>query len=130
MQEYIQEFLAQKTWAVVGASKDPEKFGNKVYQKLKKCGYTVYPINPKLAEIDGEQCFPSLKDLPVPPDVVSVIVPPSVTEQIINECAQLGISRIWMQPGAESQEALRKGQERGLKLIHNECVLVQARSYT
>lgn len=127
IQDYIEEFLAQKTWAVVGVSKDPTKFGTKVYRKLKNCGYTVYPINPKLSEIDGEPCYPSLSALPTLPEVVSVIVPPNVTEQIIDDCVQLGIKRVWMQPGAESQEALQKGREKGLKLIYDECVLVQAR---
>lgn len=127
MQEYIQDFLDQEIWAVVGVSRDSTKYGSKVYQKLKKSGYTVYPINPNLSEIDEDPCFPSLSALPVLPDVVSLIVPPRVTEQIIDECAQLGITRIWMQPGAESPEALRKGHEKSLKLIDNECVLVQAR---
>ncbi|AGA69242.1 putative CoA-binding protein [Desulfitobacterium dichloroeliminans LMG P-21439] len=126
MQNNIQECLNQEIWAVVGVSSDPAKFGHKVYKKLKRSGYTVYPINPKLSEIDGEPCYPSLSSLPTLPDVVSIIVPPSVTEKIIDECAQLGIKRVWMQPGAECQEALRKGREKGLMLVSNECVLVQA----
>ncbi|BAE83267.1 CoA-binding protein [Desulfitobacterium hafniense] len=128
MQNDIQEFLDQEIWAVVGASKDPTKFGTKVYHKLKQCGYTVYPINPKLSELDGEPCFPSLSALPVRPDVVSLIVPPQISEQIIDQCAQLGIKRVWMQPGAESDEALMKGRANQMQLIAHECVLVEARS--
>ncbi|AFM00461.1 MULTISPECIES: CoA-binding protein [Desulfitobacterium] len=127
MRKYIEEFLEQKTWAVVGVSKDPAKFGTKVYHRLKQSGYTVYPINPKLSEIDGEPCFPSLNALPVLPDVVSLIVPPHISEQIVDQCAQLGIKRIWMQPGAESDEALSKGRENHIKLITHECVLVETR---
>lgn len=124
----MQEFLQEENWAVVGVSSNPQKYGNKVYFKLKKAGYTVYAINPNLEQIDGDPCYPNLSSLPLIPDAVSVVVPPKVTEQIIDECARLGISRIWMQPGSESDTAISKGNEQELKLVYNECVLIQARS--
>ena len=127
MQGDMQEFLSQSNWAVVGVSSDPEKYGNKVYFKLKRAGYNVLAVNPKLDQIDGDPVYPSLSALPLVPDAISVVVPPKVTEQILDECAQLGIKRIWMQPGSESQKAIHKGHDLGLNLIHNQCVLIQAR---
>jgi predicted CoA-binding protein len=128
MQGDMQEFLSKKNWAVVGVSSDPTKYGNKVYFKLKKSGYNVFAINPNLNQIDGDPCYPNLSALPFLPDVISVVVPPKVTEQIIDECAKLGIQRIWMQPGSESEESIKKGEKLGLQLIHNQCVLIQARN--
>lgn len=127
MQGDMKEFLQQKIWAVVGVSNNPEKFGNKVYFQLKKVGYKVYAINPKLNEIDGDPCYPTLSSLPTVPDVINVVVPPKATEEIMDECARLGIQRVWMQPGSESDTAIQKGDQLGLKLIYNQCVLIQTR---
>ena len=123
----IAEFLSHKVWAVIGVSRNPAKYGHKVYLQLKKAGYTVYAINPGLKSIDGDPCYPSLAALPTKPDAVSVVVPPKVTEQIIKDCIDLGINRVWMQPGSESEEAIRNGEEHGIAVIHDQCVLIQTR---
>ena len=122
----ITEFLSHKIWAVVGVSNNPAKYGHKVYFQLKKAGHTVYAINPGLSSIDGDSCYPSLGALPTRPDAVSIVVPPKVTEQVIKECIELGITRVWMQPGSESEEAIRNGEEHGIAVIHDQCVLIQA----
>ncbi len=123
----ITEFLGHKIWAVVGVSSNPDKYGYKVYVQLKKAGYTVYAINPGLNSIDGDTCYPSLRALPTKPEAVSVVVPPKVTEQVIKDCIELGITRVWMQPGSESKEAIRNGEEHGIEVIHDECVLIKTR---
>ncbi|ODA38806.1 CoA-binding protein [Desulfosporosinus sp. BG] len=123
----ITELLSHKNWAVVGVSSNSEKYGYRVYIKLKKAGYSVYAINPKLESIDGDRCYPSLAALPTKPDAVSIIVPPKITEQVIKDCIELGINRIWLQPGSESEEAIRNAEAHGITLIHNQCVLIQAR---
>lgn len=123
----MQEFLKKDNWAVIGVSNNPEKYGNKVYFQLKRAGYTVFAINPNLDQIDGDPCYSSLRSLPYLPDAISVVVPPKVTEQIIDECAELGIRKIWMQPGSESETAIQKGNELGLELVFNQCVLIQTR---
>ena len=123
----ISEFLSHKVWAVVGVSKNPTKYGNKVYSQLKKAGYSVYAINPGLTSIDGDTCYPSLAALPIVPDAASIVVPPKLTEQVIIECISLGIKRVWMQPGSESEEAIRNGEEHGIAVIHDQCVLIQTR---
>jgi predicted CoA-binding protein len=123
----MQEFLTQQNWAVVGVSSDPEKYGNKVYFQLKNAGYNVYAINPKLDQIDNDPCFPALSSLPLVPDAISVVVPPKITEQLMDECTILGIQRVWMQPGSESEEAIQKGHAKGLNLVYNQCILIETR---
>lgn len=127
MQGDIREFLNQDDWAVVGVSIDPEKYGNKVYFKLKNAGYNVFAINPNIDQINGDPCYSSLSALPLVPDAVSIVVPPNVTEIVIEECAKLGIQRVWMQPGSENIKAVQKCHDNDMNLIHNQCVLIQAR---
>ena len=124
----INEFLSHKVWAVIGVSNNRTKYGYKVYAHLKEAGYSVYAINPGLKSIDGDPCYPSLAALPSKPDAVSVVVPPRVTEQVIQDCHELGIDRVWMQPGSESEAAIRNGEEHGITVIHNQCVLIQPRN--
>jgi len=126
MEELIEEFLDSKNvFAVIGVSRDPEKYGHKVYKDLKKAGYTVYPINPKAESIDGDKCYNSLRELPERPDVVDIVVPPKITERIIKECKELGIKRVWMQPGSESEEAISFCKENNIEVIHSVCVMVE-----
>ena len=123
----INEFLSQETWAVIGVSNNKTKYGYKVYDQLRKKGYSVFPINPGIESIDGDTCYPSLASLPKKPDAVSVIVPPKITEQVVKECSDLGIKRVWMQPGSESDNAIQDGEEHGITVIHNQCVLIHTR---
>ena len=106
-QKQVDEFLSQKVFAVVGASRDADKYGFKVFRSLKNGGYEVFPVNPQADSILGEKCYPSLSKLPKLPDVVSIIVPPHEGERVVEEAAQLGIKRIWFQPGAESDKLLK-----------------------
>ncbi len=123
----IEEFLKQKTYAVVGASRDPKKYGHRVYANLKRKGYRVYPVNPKADEILGDRCYPSLESLPEKPDVVDIVVPPKVTEDIVRECGRLGIERIWMQPGSESEAALELCGRYKIRVLHGICVMEESR---
>ncbi|MCD6254655.1 MAG: CoA-binding protein [Deltaproteobacteria bacterium] len=126
MEELIEKFLDSKNvFAVIGVSRDPEKYGYKVYKDLKKAGYTVYPINPKTESIDGDKCYNSLRELPERPDVVDIVVPPKITERIIKECKELGIKRVWMQPGSESEEAISFCKENDIEVVHSVCVMVE-----
>jgi len=128
MQNDIDTALSQKIWAVVGVSNDPVKYGNKVYKHLKRAGYSVFAINPGLESIDGDPCYPCLAALPTVPNAVSVVVPPKITEQVISDCIDLGINKVWMQPGSESVEAIRHGEEHGIAVIHNRCVLIHTQA--
>ena len=124
MQDLIGEFMAQKTFAVVGATDNPEKYGNQIFKNLRSRGYEVYPVNPKLKELDGIKCYSSLADIPVKVDVVDFVVPPPVTEEILKECKELELDRIWLQPGSESEAAVAFCDENNLKVVHGVCVML------
>ena len=124
----ISEFIENKNvFAVVGVSRNPEKYGHKVYKDLKEAGYKVYPINPNASRILGDKCYPNLESLPEKPDVVTIVVPPKVTEKIVEECKKLGIKKIWMQPGSESETAIQLCRDSGIKVIHGVCIMIQRR---
>lgn len=115
--------LEQKVWAVVGATQDPEKYGNKIYRKLKSTGYKVYPINPNYKDIDGDPCYKNLSSLPEIPQVINMVVAPYRGEKIINEAAQLGIKYAWFQPGSIDDELLELTKKLGIQSVQA-CVLV------
>jgi predicted CoA-binding protein len=124
MQNLIKEFMAQKKFAVVGATDNMEKYGNQVLRNLRDRGYEVYPVNPRLKEVEGMKCYASVTDLPVKVDVVDFVVPPAATETILRECLELGLDRIWLQPGSESEDAIGFCQDNNLKVVHDVCVML------
>lgn len=128
VREIIADFLAQGPYAVVGASSDRAKFGNRVLRAYQHKGWKVYPVNPREPTIEGLTAYPDLKSLPEAPRGVSIITPPAVTERIVAEAADAGARFVWMQPGAESPEAIRIARERGLMVIADgSCFLVETR---
>ena len=124
MQDLIKEFMAQKTFAVVGATDNPEKYGNQVVKNLKSRGYEVYPVNPRLKEVEGTKCYSALANIPVKVDVVDFVVPPDVAVIILHQCQELGLNRIWLQPGSESEVAIAFCHENNLKVVHSVCVML------
>jgi predicted CoA-binding protein len=127
-QPAIDAFLAGNSFAVVGASLDRVKYGYKVLRAYLASGRRAFPVNPKLDEVEGQSCYPDLVSLPEPVHGVSIITPPAVTERIVEQAAAAGLRRLWMQPGAESDRAIKRAGELGLELIHSgPCVLVALR---
>ena len=124
MQDIIVEFMAQKKFAVVGASENTEKYGNQIFKNLKDRGYEVYPVNPKMKEIEGLVSYPNLADIPVKVDVVDFVVPPVVTEEVLKQCKELGLKRIWLQPGSESEKAIAYCTNNSMKVVHSVCVMM------
>ena len=122
-ENYVQEMLEQKVWAVVGVSRDTKKYGYKIYKKLLDKGYTVYPINPNMTEIDSNKVYESLKELPEVPQVVNFVVPPRVTRQVVEEAKELGVHYLWMQPGSVDATAVKSAEEAGITVIQGQCVL-------
>jgi uncharacterized protein len=123
----MQDMLKLKTWAVVGATDNPEKFGYKIFKFMKESGYEVYPVNPGISVVMGETCYPTLADLPVLPEAVDVVVPPRVGEKVIAMCEELGIQNVWLQPGADAETVIALARGKGLKVVHNACVMVEIR---
>ncbi len=125
LSEKIAAFLSGSPHAVVGASQDRTKYGNKVVRALLRDDRRVFPVNPKERTIEGQPCFPDLASLPEPVHGISIVTPPAVTEKIIEQAAAAGIKHVWMQPGAESAVALRRAEELGLVAIGGgPCLLV------
>ncbi len=122
----VNDFLAQKTLAVVGVSRNGQKFGNTAYKELKAKGYRLFPIHPQADTIEGERCYPSLSALTEPVGGVLIVVPPAQTEQVVRDAAAAGIRRVWMQQGAESEAAVRFCQENNISAVHGECILMFA----
>ena len=124
MQELVKGFMSQKKFAVVGATDNSQKYGNQIVKNLKSRGYEVYPVKPRLKELEGLVCYTSLADIPVKVDVVDFVVPPGATEEILKQCKELGLDRIWLQPGSESETAIAFCHEHNLKVVHSVCVMM------
>lgn len=118
--------LEKKTWAVVGASENPDRYGNRIYKKLKSRGYTVYPVNPNYETIEGDRCYKDLSSLPEVPEVIDMVVAPKHAKPVIDEAAGLGIKNIWLQPGTYDDEVMKKIDENGMTGVQA-CVLVALR---
>ena len=116
--------MSQKRFAVVGATDNPQKYGNQIVKNLKSRGYEVYPVNPGLKEVEGLDCYPSLADIPSEVDVVDFVVPPGVTEKILIQCKELKLDRIWLQPGSESEAAISFCRNNNMKVVHSVCVML------
>jgi hypothetical protein len=129
----VQDFLAQKKIAVVGVSDKRETGCNLAYHKFKETGYAIYAVNPRLTTFEGAPCYPDLKSIPEKPDAVFILANPTVTEQIVQQCVDLGIEHVWMhcmmgtKPGlvagmtSVSQEAVRMCRENGIAVIPGAC---------
>lgn len=122
----VNDFLAQKTLAVVGVSRDPKAFANGAYKELKEKGYRLLPVNPHMEAFDGDKCFPSLAALPEAPGGALIMVAPAQAEGVVRDAAAAGIKRVWMQPGAESPEAIAFCEARGIAVVHGECIMMFA----
>ncbi|MCC6546336.1 CoA-binding protein [Candidatus Sumerlaeota bacterium] len=122
--DLIAKTAKMKTWAVVGAHDDPSRFGHRIFRHLLNLGYTVYPIHPRLKEIDGHQVFKAIGDLPVVPEVVDMVVNPETGIKVMAQIKAFGVKYVWMQPGTRSEEIREFAKREGIQLIED-CVLVQ-----
>jgi hypothetical protein len=119
----MKDFKKQR-FAVVGVSENPDKFGQKIFRDLLKAGYKVFGVNPKEGELFGQKIYPTLKDISPKPDLVITVIPPPITEKIVDEAHELGIKTIWMQPGSESEIAVKKAEDYKMNVIHGACFMV------
>ena len=113
--------------ALIGASNDKRKFGNKIYLDLKMKGYNVIPINPKEKFIEGDRTYSSLNKMESLPDIVNFVVPPAIAIIVAKEAVKLGIKYLWFQPGSESKELenwLKNSNE--IKYLINSCIMIKA----
>lgn len=121
----IHAFLESGPYAVMGASSNREKYGNKVLRCYQQHGREVFPINPRAEEIEGLKAYPTLASLPKQVQAISVITPPKITEAVVQEAIEAGVKHIWMQPGADSPQAIRAAEAAGISVIAGgPCLLV------
>lgn len=129
----VHDFLSQKQIAVVGVSDKRDTGCNLAYQKFKDAGYEVFAVNPRIASFQGDACYPDLASLPLKPDAVFILANPKVTDQIVNQCVDLGVKHIWMhcmmgvKPGlaasmtSVSQSAVDVCNANGISVIPGSC---------
>jgi predicted CoA-binding protein len=129
----VKDFLAQKRIAVVGVSDKSATGCELAYQKFKANGYIVSAVNPHISAFDGDPCYPDLKSIPEKPDAVFILASPKVTEQIVQQCVDLGIKHVWMhcvmgtRPGlgasgtSVSQPAVQLCRQNGIAVIPGAC---------
>ena len=106
-----------KTVAVIGASADRRKFGNKAVRAFRDAGYRVIPITPRHTEVEGEPAFASVLDFPGTIDMATVYVPPTIGELVVESLAQKGIGEVWFNPGADAPAVLTRARALGIRPI-------------
>lgn len=115
-------FNSIKIIAVVGLSDKPDRPSNEVAGYLKSHGYRIIPVNPTITEALGEQAYPSLHDLPERVDVVQIFRRPKDVPPVIDDAIAIGAKVVWMQPGAESEDAAEKAEGAGLTAVVGHCM--------
>jgi len=119
-------FLANKRVAVTGVSRTPQNHGsNNVYKRLRDRGYEVFAVNPNADEVEGDRCYQDLKAIPGGVQAVVIGTRPEIAEDTMRECADLGITHVWMHrgpgEGSVSDAATAFGRQRGITVIDGGC---------
>ncbi|MBE0698298.1 MAG: CoA-binding protein [Anaerolineaceae bacterium] len=126
MNPAVAEFVEGKRVALVGVSRSGKKFGNSILSELKDRGYQVRIVHPEAQEIGGEPCYPSLAALQGEVDRVIICVPPNHALQALRDAAAAGITKIWLQQGADSAEVMAEARKLGISPITGKCILMYA----
>lgn len=114
--------------ALVGASNDSSKFGNRIYLDLRKKGYNVFPINHKEKTIEGDKAYCSIQDMGKLPDIVNFVVPPTIAFKLAKNIVKSGIKYLWFQPGSESKELEEWLKEsNGINYLINSCIMIETK---
>lgn len=128
LEEAAKEFLSQRRIAVAGVSRNPKEAANLIFRKLRDSGHDVYAINPRATEVEGVACYPDLASLPVPVDALVIATPPSAAKTLVDQCAKLGIGRVWMHRsiggGSVSSEAVDACRGHGIRVISGACPMM------
>ncbi len=118
--------LKGKKIVVVGVSKSPEKFGHKIFRDLLQSGFDVKGVGKEKGIILQQRIYSSIGKIGEKADIIITVIPPLVTEKIVEEAIKLGIDEIWMQPGSESKTAIERAMGAGIKTTSNRCIMVDA----
>ncbi|MBR5151812.1 MAG: CoA-binding protein [Elusimicrobiaceae bacterium] len=110
--------------AVFGVSQDTSKYGYKIFHTLLREGFSVYAINPKAGQVDGQTVYPTLADVPGEVDVAIMVIPPAALEQAVAQCKAKNVKEIWFQPGAQEDRAFVLATAGGIRAV-NACFMAQ-----
>jgi predicted CoA-binding protein len=130
LQEKVDDFLAQKRIAITGVSREGKNAANLIYQKLLDSGHKVFPVNPNTDTYNGSPCYAHVGDIPGGVDAVMIVNRPDVSDQIVHECAQLGIGRVWLHRAFHSMGAsfelktVEFAEGRGMSVIAGGCPMM------
>lgn len=112
------------SYGVAGSFQSPEKYAYMIFARLKNKGKIVFPVYPALQELEGQRCFKNILEIEGPIEALSLVTPPRATRAIVRQALEKGVKYIWMQPGAEDDEAIGFCEENNIHVIHHSCVLV------
>jgi predicted CoA-binding protein len=123
-----EEFLAQTRIAVAGVSSTKDDAANGIFRKLRDQGYEVFAVNPSTETVEGVPCYPDVKSIPGGVDGVVIVTRPEITEQIVRDCAEAGVSRVWMHRSfigsSVSDEAVARCRKAGIQVIAGGCPMM------
>lgn len=122
----IENFLEGKKFAVAGVSRNPDKFGNKVFTRLIEKGYELLPVNPNTDNIQGLKCYRFISELPEGTSKLLIVTPKNLTLQIVKEAVSKGIRNIWIQQKSDTPEAVELAKSAGISLITGQCIFMFA----
>jgi predicted CoA-binding protein len=127
----VNDFLAQKRIAVAGVSRNTSHHpaGNLIYRRLKAAGHAVFPVNPHMQTFEGDRCYPDLRSIPGGVDGVVVVTRPEITRQIVHECGEAGVRRVWMHQSlgrgtSVSPDAVEYCHQHGITVIAGACPMM------
>lgn len=124
--EVIENFLAQKRIAIAGISRNSGSDSQRLFEELRKRGYDMVPVNPNAVQMHGQRCFSRVRDIHPPVDAVLVMTSPKISEEVVNDCVEAGVRRIWLYRGAAgkgsvSERAVAICNERGIDVVAGQC---------
>lgn len=118
------EYTKNTKIAVVGVSDNPDKYGHKIFRDLLAAGYTATGVNPKRNDILGQKIYPNIADIPEKPELLLIVVPPEIGLSILQQAVDIGITDVWFQPGAESDEIVDFAKKNNLEITFGSCFMV------
>jgi uncharacterized protein len=128
MPDSVKTFLQGRRIAVAGVSRQPGQAANAIFRKLKASGYVVFPVNPHASQLEGARCYSDLRSIPEPVDGVVIATTPAVASQIVRECGERGIPRVWFHrsfgEGSVSEDAIQACRAGGIDCIVGGCPLM------
>jgi len=123
-QKQIEDFFNLGSYAIIGVSRNPKKFGNTIYKEMKANNLNVYPVHPELEKIGDDKCYKDLKTLPIKPEALIISVNKLKTLDTVKDAVNSGIKNIWIQLMSDTPDAINFCKNNGVNLISKECIFM------